>query len=158
MLGDITANEVEVLNAFTVLGPGGQRELKEYLRYLLSKQYKREVKVAVFQNKLLHNLFHSLIHIVEREDFDVNLVKKRVAQIKELYYGIFEQVHTRYSEMVPELDSNEVVREFGRNGFENVERALVKGNPTIIRLEIIDFYQDYYKLGQRRDAKQIVAV
>lgn len=158
MLGDITANEVEMLNAFTALGPGGQRDLKDYTRYLLSKQYQKEVKTAVFHNKLLHNLFHSLLHIVEKDDFDINQVTKRMFQIKDLYYGIFEQVHTRYSELISDLDSNELVREFARNGFNNLEAALHKGNTTIIRLEIIDFFQDFNKHAQRRDARQIVAV
>jgi hypothetical protein len=158
MLGDITANEVEMLNVFTALGPGGQRELKDYTRYLLSKQYQKEVKATIFQNKLLHNLFHSLLHIVEKEDFDLNQVKKRVLQIKDLYYGIFEQVHTRYSELITDLDSNELVREFARNGFNNLETALYKENPVIIRLEIIDFFQEFNKNAQRRDARQIVAV
>ncbi|MEN6390902.1 MAG: hypothetical protein ABFD04_10850 [Syntrophomonas sp.] len=158
MLGEFTNEEVELLNAFTALKPGGQREIKEYMSYVLGKQYKREVKVSVFNNKLLHNLFHSLLHIVEKEDFDLILVGKRVAQIKELYYAIFEQVHNRYAEMVPELDSNEVVREFARIGFENLNSALAKGKQEMIRLEIVDFYQEYNKLAQRRDARQIVAV
>lgn len=158
MLGDFTNEEVELLNAFTALRPGGQREIKDYMRYVLGKQYKREVKVAVFNNKLLQNLFHSLLHIVEKEDFDLILVSKRVAQLKELYYAIFEQVHSRYAELVPELDSNEVVREFARTGFENLNTALVKGNQEMIRLEIVDFYQEYNKLAQKRDARQIVAV
>lgn len=158
MLSDFTANEVDLLNAYSILGPVGQRELKDYLRYVLSKQYRREVKVAVFQNKLLHNLFHSLLHLVEREEFDQETAAKRINQIKELYYGIFEQVHSRYNELVPELDSNELVREFGRCGFDNLNRAFYSGNPALIRLEIIDFYQEFNKHAQRRDARQIVAV
>ncbi|MEN6350097.1 MAG: hypothetical protein ABFD08_11960 [Syntrophomonas sp.] len=158
MTGDISVNEVELLNAYQILGPVGQKGLKDYLRYLLYKQYKREVIAAVFHNKLLHNLFHSLLHIVEKDDFDIQHVAKRIRQIKELYYGLFEQVHQRYSEVVEDLDSSEVVREFARTGFENIEKAICGEKITIIRFEIIDFYQGYHKLSQKKDSRNIVAV
>lgn len=87
MVGEITADEIELLNAYQLIGPAGKKELKDYLRYLLIKQYKRDVMNAVFENKLLHNLFHSLLHIVERNDFDINQVEKRVKQIKQ--YELF---------------------------------------------------------------------
>ena len=64
VIGDITVNEVELLNAYST-GTIGAKGLKDYLRYLLYKQYKREAMAAVFHNKLLHNLFHSLLHLVE---------------------------------------------------------------------------------------------
>ncbi|MEN6328491.1 MAG: hypothetical protein ABFD18_20060 [Syntrophomonas sp.] len=158
MTGDITMNEVELLNAYQVLGPASQKGLKDYMRYLLYKQYKREVLVAVFNNKLLHNLFHSLLHIVERDEFDLQQVEKRIKQIKELYYGLFSQVHSRYAEVVDDLDSSEVVREFGRNGFECIEKAIQSENHTMIRFEIIDIFQGYNKLSQKKDVKNIVAV
>lgn len=158
MFADMTANEVEFLNMLQILSASGQKELKDYLRYLLMKQYRREVMVAVFQNKLLANLFHSLMFLVERDDFDYAQVYKRVKQIKELYYGIFEQVHNRYLEVIEDLDSNEVVREFGRSSFDNLERAFNQGNPSLIRMEIIGFYQEYNNLGKKKDARQIIAV
>ncbi len=158
MLGDITTGELEILNAYQVLIPTGRKELKDYIRYLLCKQYKREVKVAIFQNKLLHNLFHSLLHIVEKDEFNINQITKRIQGIKELYWGIFGQVHCKYSEHINELDSNEVVKEFGRTSFENIERALQGGDSSIIRWEIIDFYQQYNKLSQEKDTRRIIAV
>ncbi len=158
MTGDITINEVELLNAYQILGPASQKGLKDYMRYLLYKQYKREVLVAVFNNKLLHNLFHSLLHIVERDEFDLQQVEKRIKQIKELYYGLFSQVHNRYAEVVDDLDSSEVVREFGRNGFECIEKAIQSGNHTMIRFELIDIFQGFNKLSQKKDVKNIVAV
>ncbi|MDD2586678.1 MAG: hypothetical protein PHT79_06565 [Syntrophomonadaceae bacterium] len=158
MVGDITIDELELLNSYQILGPSGQRALKDYLRYLLCKQYRREVMVAVFHNKLIHNLFHSLLHIAEKDDLAIEQVAIRVEQIKELYYGIFEQIHHRYSEHIKDLDSNEIVREFGRNSFTNIERALESGDISLIRLEIIEFYQEYNKLSKKRDTMKIVAV
>jgi len=158
MFGDITANEIDLLNAYALLGAAGQRELDDYIRYLLCKQYKKEIMVAVFHNQLLHSLLHSLLYLVERDEFDIQQVEKRIKQINELYFGIFEQVHNKYSEHVTELDSNEMVKEFGKNGFENITRACNSGNRIVIRLEIIEFYEGYNKLARKKDARKIVAV
>ncbi|MGB4703365.1 MAG: hypothetical protein WBI01_12800 [Syntrophomonadaceae bacterium] len=158
MFSDITAQEVEILNMLDIMTPTGVREVKEYMRYILTKQYRREVMAAVFHNKLLSNLFHSLLFLVERDDFDVAQVQKRVQQIKQIYYAIFDQVHNKYSKVVEDLDSNEVVREFGRISFENLERAFKQGQLSLIRMEVINFYQEYNKLGKKSDARQIVAV
>lgn len=156
--GDITAGEVELLNAYQNLAPAFKRDLKDYTRYLLCKQYKREVMVAVFHNKLLQNLFHSLIHLTEKEEINVDQVAKRIFQIKELYYAIFEQVHGKYCELVEDLDSNEVVMEFARNSFANLDQAVRSTNQDLIRYEIHNFYQEFNKLSKKKDARNIVAV
>ncbi len=158
MIEGITLGEIDLINSYSVLKPAAQREIKDYLHYLLKKQYQIEVKNAVFQNKLVHNLFHSLLFLVEKEDFEIELINRRINQIKDLYYNTFSQVHSRYCELVPELDSNETVREFGRQGFKNIESALNTGNLTLIRLEIIDFHLSYCKLGNKKELRQFVAV
>ncbi|MFY9324334.1 MAG: hypothetical protein ACOX6F_02185 [Syntrophomonadaceae bacterium] len=158
MFAEMTAAEIELLNMLELLSPSGKREVREYIRYVLTKQYRREVMVAIFHNKLLVNLFHSLMYLVEREDIDIKQLQKRVRQIKELYYAIFNQVHNRYLEVIEDLDSNEVVREFGRISFENLDRAFQQGNLAVIRMEIVNFHQEYNKLGKKKDARQIVAV
>lgn len=158
MVGDISAREIELLNAYQVLGQTGRKDLKDYMRFLLCKQYKREVMVSVFHNNLLHNLFHSLLHMIEREDIDLDQVRRRIIQIRELYYAIFEQVHNRYAELVEELDSNELVKEFGRTSFDNVERAIRIGSSVLVRAEILGFYQEFNNLGKKKDARKIVAV
>ena len=93
MLGDITINEINLLNQYEVLNANFQKELNDYMRYLLTKQYRREVMAAIFHNKIIINLLHGLLYLIEKDDFDIAIVKKRVGQMKELYYGIFEQVH-----------------------------------------------------------------
>lgn len=158
MFGEMGAREVELLNSFEHLSSAAQRELQEYVRYLLCKQYKREVMVTVFNNKLLHTLLHSLLHMVEREEMDIDAVARRINQVKEMYYAIFEQVHIRYCELIEDLDSNETVKEFGRTSFDNLDRALRTQSANLIRLEIVDFCQGYDTLGRRKDARKIVAV
>lgn len=158
MFGDITANEIELLQSYALLGSAGQRELHDYMRYLLCKQYKKELMTAVFHNQLLHSLLHSLLHLVERDEFDIRQTEKRIKQISNLYFGIFEQVHNKFSEYIIELDSNEMVKEFGKNSFENIARACCLENRHLIRLEIIEFYEGYNKLARKKDARKIVAV
>ncbi|HBQ85332.1 MAG TPA: hypothetical protein DER33_09700 [Syntrophomonas sp.] len=158
MFGEITANEIELLNAFHLLGMTGQKELKDYLRYLLCKQYRREVMVSIFQNQLIHNLFHSIMHMIEKDDYDIAQLTRRLKQIQELYFGIYEQVHNKYSEQIEYLDSIEIVKDFGKNSFENINRALLTGNTILIRIEIIDFYEGFKKLSTNKDARKIVAV
>lgn len=158
MFGDFTTNEIELLNAYTILSSTGKRELKDYLRYLLCKQYKKELMTSVFHNQLIHNLLHSLLHLVEKDDFEIEQVEKRSKQVFELYFGIFEQIHNKYSELIDELDSNELVKEFGKNGLENIERAMHSENRVLIRLEIIEFYEGYNKLAKKKDARKFVAV
>jgi hypothetical protein len=154
----LTANDIELLNSFQMLSINGKKELKDYMRYLLCKQYRRELMVAIFQNQLIHNLCHSVLHIIEKDDFDIANLGRRISQIKELYYGIFERVHNKYSEHVENLDSIEVVKEFGKNSFENMERAMRTGDHVLIRVEIIDFYEEFKILSTQKEARKIVAV
>lgn len=158
MVEDLTDGEIELLNAVQLLGKSGQRELHDYIRYLLCKQYRREVMTAVFQNQLIHNLFHSILHTIEKEDFDVAQLTRRLRQIKELYFGIFERVHNKYSEQIEYLDSNELVRDFGINSYENIKRALYTGNRDLIRMEIVDFYEQFKKLSTHKETRKIMAV
>ncbi|MDD3893937.1 MAG: hypothetical protein PHU36_02820 [Syntrophomonadaceae bacterium] len=158
MAFELSINEIELLNAYECLAAHEQKELKEYLRYLLCKQYRREVMMAVFNNHLMNNLFNSLLHIIDGKELDINLVARRVYQMKEFYFGTFQKVHYKYCEVVENLDSNETVREIGRTAFENIERAINSGNETKIRMEILNFYQEYSLLSQKKDARKIIAV
>lgn len=158
MFGDISKSEIELLNSFSNLSSSAQKECRDYMRYLLCKQYKRELMSAIFHNQLLNNLLQSLLHVVERDDFNIEQIENRIKQINELYYGIFEKIHTKYSELVDELDSSETVKDFGSNCFDNIKRACRTGNHVLIRMEIVEFYEAYFKLGQKKDARKIVAV
>ncbi|MGI6435787.1 MAG: hypothetical protein ACOX0F_10595 [Syntrophomonadaceae bacterium] len=158
MLTDLGLDDAELLNNFHKLGPAAQRELKEYMSYLLCKQYKREVIITVFHNKLLNNLLHGLLHLIESEELDMNQIGRRVMQIKELYYALFEKVHSAYAELVEDLDGCEVVKEFGRSGFANLLQALASNKPNRVRMEVIDFYQGFDSLSRHRMARKIVAV
>lgn len=158
MFGELNTNEVELLNAYSLLKTPAQKELKDYMRYLLCKQYKRDSMVAVLHNPLIHNLLHNIIHQVEKSEFDIAHLRARIKQLHDLYFGLFENVHHKYSEVIDDLDSNELVKDFGKNSFEDINRALDSENRIIIRAEIIEFYEVYNKMSRRKDARQIVAV
>jgi len=158
MFGDLSSNEVELLNAYCVLGHTAQKELNDYLRYLLCKQYKRETMVAIFNNQLIQSLLHSLLHAVEREEFDIDQIEKRAQQFREIYFSIFEQVHCKYAELITDLDSNEIVKDFGTNSFENIMRACHSGNRSAVCFEIVELCESFNKLARKKDARKIVAV
>jgi hypothetical protein len=154
----LTANDIELLNCYQLLAVHGKKELHDYVRYLLCKQYRRELMAAIFQNQLIHNLCHSVLHIIDKDEFDFNHLSRRIRQIKELYYGIYEQVYSKYSEHIENLDPIEIVREFGKNSFDNIERALQTKEHVLIRGEIIEFYEEFKTLGKQKEARKIVAV
>ncbi len=151
-------DEFEFSNNFRRLGPAAQRELKDFMDFLLCRQYKREVIIAVFHNKLLNNLLHGLLHLIENEGLDINQIRRRVMQIKELYYLLFEKVHSHYAELIEDLDSCELVKEFGHSGFANLTDAINSNDPNRIRLEIIEFFQGFDRLSRHRSVRKIVAV
>ncbi|MDD4803062.1 MAG: hypothetical protein PHF24_09020 [Syntrophomonas sp.] len=158
MLGDISSGDIEILNAYSNLNFSAQKDLRDYLCYLLCKQYKKELIAAIFHNQLLHNMLQSLLYFVERDDFPIQLIEKRMEQIRDIYFGIFEKIHTKYCDLVLGLDSSELVKDFGINNFENINRACRTGNHNLIRLEIVEFYEQYYILAGKNNVKRIAAV
>jgi hypothetical protein len=154
----VSEKELRLLNAFSLLKASAQGDLTDYINYLLAKQYRKEVMAAVFNNRLLRNLIDNLLFVVEADEVETETIKRRILQIKELYFGIFESVHRRYCEVVDNLDGNEVVKDFGRSSFENLLMALNKGNIEIIRAEVNDFYQQYNNMSKKKDARIMVAI
>ena len=106
----------------------------------------------------MDNLLRGLVRIIEGRELDVELVTRRIKQIKELYYSTFQKVHFKYSEVVDNLDSNEIVRETGRHAFENIEQAHQSGDEELLRMEVREFYQDYKVLSRNNDSRKIIAV
>ena len=158
MFEDITKSDIEVLNGFSNLNPSGQREFRDYMRYLLCKQYKRELMGAIFHNGLLHSLLQSMLNITERDEFPINQIENRIKQIRELYFGIFDKIHSKYSVLIDGLDGHELVKDFGRINCENVDRACRSGNRLVIRMEVVEFYEGYYKFAQKKENRIIAAV
>jgi len=156
--GDVSERELELLNGYSLLRSSAQSDFLDYMRYLLSKQYRKEVMAAIFNNRMLNNLIDDLVTMVDMEEIEVEHITKRVLQIRELYFGVFEQVHGRYCEVVENLDSNEVVKDFGRISFDNLLRALKTRDRKIVKTEVLDFYQQYYKLSRKKDARRLVAI
>lgn len=158
MFGELSREEVELLSAYAVLGHSAKKEMDDYLRYLLGKQYKKELMAAIFSNQLIHSLLHNLLHIAEREDFDVGQIEKRIHQFKEIYFGIFEHVYNKYAELITDLDSYEMIKDFGQSSVENILQACFSNNPNAIRFEIIELCENFNKLAKRKDARKIIAV
>ena len=151
-------DEITILNIYNMLNYSRQKDLHEYSRYLLTKQYRNEVLSAIFHNKILNSLFHNLLYTVEKDEFDIEYVGKRIKQIKIIYYELFEDIHHRFSCIIGDLDCNETVRSFGDNSFYSLEQALNSENCNLIRRELTAFYQEYCKIAKKKDTRRIAAV
>lgn len=158
MKGEVSDRELDMLKGYSLLRSSAQNDFLDYMRYLLSKQYRKEVMAAIFNNRMLNNLVDDLVAMVDLEGVEVEQITKRVIHIRELYFGVFEQVHARYCEVVENLDSNEVVKDFGRISFDNLLRALKTQDRGVIKAEVFDFYEQYYKLSRNKDARRLVAI
>lgn len=158
MFEGFTRSEIELLSAYDILNNSAKRDMRDYVKYLLCKQYKKESTIQVFNNQVIHNLFHHILHLMEKEKFDPQHLEKRIKQIKEIYFYTFEQVHLKYSKVIIDLDSNELVLDFGRNSFENIERAFIIGNTKTIKMEILEFYEQYLNISKKKDSQKVIAV
>jgi hypothetical protein len=156
--GEISIRDLELLNAYSLLRPSAQGDFLDYMHYLLSKQYRTEVMAAIFNNRMLNKLIDDLVTMADIEGIEIDLIKRRVIQIRELYFGVFEQVHARYCEVVENLDSNEVVKDFGRISFDNLFRALKTEDRKLIKTEVLEFYEQYASLSRKKDARRLVAI
>ncbi len=158
MKGELSLRELELLNGYSLLRSSAQGDFLDYMRYLLSKQYRKEVMAAIFNNRLLNNLIDDLVSTADIEEIEIEQIRRRVMQIRELYFGVFEQIHGRYCEVVENLDSNEVVKDFGRISFDNLLRALNTEDRKVISAEVLDFYEQYSRLSRKKDARRLVAI
>lgn len=158
MFAELSSQEIELLSVNAVLGPAAKKEMHDYLCYLLGKQYKKELMAAIFNNQLINSLLHNLLRIVEREDFEIAQVEKRIQQFKEIYFGIFENVYNKYAELINDLDSYEMVKDFGVNSVDNILCACNSDNSKAVRFEIIELYESFNKLARKKDARKIIAV
>jgi hypothetical protein len=156
--GELSLRELELLNGYSLLRSSAQGDFLDYMRYLLSKQYRKEVMAAIFNNRLLNNLIDDLVSTADIEEIEIEQIRRRVMQIRELYFGVFEQIHGRYCEVVENLDSNEVVKDFGRISFDNLLRALNTEDRKVISAEVLDFYEQYSRLSRKKDARRLVAI
>ena len=158
MKGELSLRDLELLNGYSLLRPSAQGDFLDYMHYLLSKQYRTEVMAAIFNNRILNKLIDDLVSMMEIEGIEIESMRRRVIQIREIYFGVFEQVHARYCEVVENLDSNEVVKDFGRISFDNLLRALNTEDRKVIKAEVSDFYEQYSRLSRKKDARRLVAI
>jgi hypothetical protein len=157
---DFSREEIQLLEANSLLTSPARKKLSEYLHFLLYKQYKAEVLSAVVGNQFVVQMLNRLRQMAERNDLDMPAVSRKLHQLRELYFSIFSSIHVKYSELVPDLDSCEIVREFGVAGFDNIERACMMENKLLLRLEIEDFYRGFETLAQKsiNNTRQLVAI
>jgi hypothetical protein len=153
--------ELDLLEAYTVLGSTERAGLVEYLSFLLGRQYRRDALAAITGNQMLIQLLLNIRQFVERDEFDLAAAGQRINRLRTLYFELFASVHLKYSAVIPELDSYEIVRDFGLTGFDYMEQACRLGNKPVLRAEIEDFYRGFQALAQKNNkykVRQLAAI
>jgi len=159
MYPDVTVQEVELLNRFNLLSAEGKKELNDYLRYLLLKQYRAELYSQVLGNPLLHNGLMQAVRMCESENVELEEIVHKIRQVKQIYYQLLEKVFLKYAEAVDELYLYDSLRDWGRIGFEQVADAANKDCKEDILRELEEMLHNYRKLAVNRgDRRRIVAV
>jgi len=158
MLPDLTSQDIQLLKRFHLLRPEGKRELLDYLRYIAQKQYRAELFSQVLNNSLLYNGLLQAAKMCEREDTRLEEVLQKISQIKYMYYNLLEKTNAKYDEMLDDIFPDDLVRDWGRIGFENVaEAARQKGKEIVLR-ELEEMIQGLERLTQKGEKKRFIAV
>lgn len=158
MLPDLTRQEIQLLNRFSMLTPEGRRELNNYMRFILLKQYRSDLFSQVLGNPLLFNGLQQAIRLCEREDVEVEEVVQKIRQLKFLYYQLLEKSYCKYSEILGEMLLEDSLKDWGKVCFENILDAAHTGRRELMRQELEEMVQSYNRLARREDRKKIVAV
>jgi len=150
--------EITLLNQFNLLLPEGRREVLDYLRYTLFKQYQRELHAAVFSSQPLYNALVYIAKMCEREEASVEDILAKVRQVKFIFYQQYEKVHLKYASILSELHIEDTLRDVGRLGFENIFQAAHSNRPNLIKKEVEELLEMFRKLANRKDRRRIMAV
>ncbi|MGE5398532.1 MAG: hypothetical protein ACM3MK_13490 [Chitinophagales bacterium] len=158
MIPNMTSQEIQLISRFSQLTPEGKREIDDYLRFVLLKQYKKELCSQVLNNSLLHNGFLQAVWMCEREDTSIEDIVAKVRQLKFVFYQSLERTYCRYSEVLGELMVEDILRDWGSIGFDSVLEAANTGNKELMKQELENMLQDYGRLAKKEDKRKIVAV
>lgn len=155
---EMNTNEMQLLNRFNMLNRENQREMEDYLRYLLFKQYKAELNQQVFGNPILLSLLTQAERMCERDETVLEEVQAKVEQAQYVFCQILERVSAKYEEIINEPGSDQYVRDWGRLGFQGVAEALEMGCRDRLKNQIEEMLHGYHRLAKKEDRILTVAV
>lgn len=158
MFPEMSEQEIQLLNNFSILSPENQKEYHNYLRYILLKQYRAEMHSQVLANPLLFKGLKQALLMCEREDTQVEEIMQKVKQTKYMYNQLVEKVYFKYADALDDFPLNDFVIDWGRIGFENVAEAAYNEQKDMIRSELEEMIHGYNRMTKKQDKRRIVAV
>lgn len=158
MLPDLTSQDILLLKGFQLLRPEGKRDLLDYLRFTAQKQYRAELSTQVLNNPLLYSGLLQAARMCEREEIRVEDVLQKISQLKYMYYHLLEKTNLKYDEILEGFNTGDIIRDWGRIGFENLAEAAKNGEKDLILQELDEMIQGLEGLAKKGDKKRFVAV
>ncbi|MGI6549274.1 MAG: hypothetical protein ACOX4Q_04410 [Syntrophomonadales bacterium] len=157
MLPDLTNQDIMLLKCFHLLRPEGKRDLLDYLRFIAQKQYRAELSSQVLSNPLLYNGLLQAARMCEREEIQTEDILQKISQLKYMYYNLLEKTRFKYDEAL-ESNLEDIIRDWGRIGFENLTEAAQNGRKDLMLQELDEMIDSLEALTRKGDKKRFVAV
>lgn len=154
----LNSQEIQLLNRFNLLAPENKREVNDYLCYLIMKQYRAELNSQVLGNPLIYNGLLQAIRMCERDDLGIDEILQKIRQIKFLYYQLLEKIYCKYADILEGFYTDELLKDWGRLGFESVFEAAQKQSKESICTELEEMVQGYNRLAKKEGKRKFVAV
>jgi len=155
---DLTSQDIHLLKGFQLLRPDGKRDLLDYLRFIAQKQYHAELSSQVLNNPILYNGLLQAARMCEREETRVEDILQKVGQLKYMYYQLLEKISTKYNEVLDDINLEDIIRDWGRIGFENINEAAKTGQKDLMLRELDEMIEGLEGLAKKGGKKRIIAV
>ncbi|MGE5371277.1 MAG: hypothetical protein ACM3QZ_04735 [Solirubrobacterales bacterium] len=155
---DFGEDDLNLLQRYHLLNQDGKKEVVEYLRYLLSKQWRSEMHAQVFGNPLIFNLLSQARRMCERDDCSLADIDAKVGQAKYLYYQAVERVNTKFELLLQDAGAEFYVQDWGVGGFSEIADAGSTGSRERVSEQIEEMLHGYRRLAKKGDRRIIVAV
>ena len=130
--------------ACTMLSSSAQQELCRYAAYLLTRQRQTEAMQTIFQDEQMTRSLKQLTGscTLAEASADIQALERR-------YYSLLQKIEEKYAPFSITPDGFELARDLGNMAFENIGRALLKGNPQQIAFELREFQQMFRQLSEK---------
>lgn len=158
MLPELSSQEIALINQYNLMNPQSRKEVRDYLAFVLLKQYRAEILSSVMGNGLVYNGLQQAARMCEHEDMELTDIVKKIGQVKAIIYSEIERVYLKYAEVLNDLCVEHTFIDWARIGFESIMEAAQSGNRQRLRQEINEMMEGYKRLSKREDRVRIIAV
>jgi len=158
LLFELTSQDIMLLKCFRLLQTEGRKNLLDYLKFLAEKQYRAELSSRILNNPVLYNGLVQAHGMCEREDVSLEDILQKINQLKYMYYQLLEKTSIKYDDILDDLNQENVIRDWGRIGFENITEAAKTGRKDLILRELEEMIEGLKGLAKKGGQKRIIAV